>query len=524
MADQKLAILVEVINGQASATQLEGVAGATGNVGKQADESAKKTSGLMRSMKALAAGFAVYKGYQFIKSSVTETTSLAKSTAALTRLTGLDTASAAGWVTTAKERGIQSKQLNQAFISLSRSISSGAQGSKASVQAFQQLGLSAANLKVQDAHTQMSMLADSFKALPPGVDKAALAQKLFGRQAQAMLPLLNQGSAALNKQIDEMGKSSGVTNASQKSALALVKQQRALEQAMLGVKVAIGTALIPILTAASSAIRPLASGFAQLMQHSAAFRVAIYALVGALTTWLILSKALAISGLALNAAWLLIPTAIVAIGIALVMLYNKCAWFRNAVNAVFNTVKQVAVAAFGVIKSVGAVMFAPAIGAVKTFMAVAKVAIAGAKAAFQSLPAVINAITGAIKAVASVVSGVFTTAWNGAKTAVQGVATAVNAVVSAARAVTSLPGKGIGFLKSLSPFQSGGMVAPGGQLALVGEAGPEVVALPGRSQVIPNHQLGAAGGSSEIHTHVYLNDREIAHAMGDYVAGQQARR
>lgn len=56
-------------------------------------------------------------------------------------------------------------------------------------------------------------------------------------------------------------------------------------------------------------------------------------------------------------------------------------------------------------------------------------------------------------------------------------------------------GFGTNYFPPIPKFANGTNAAPGG-LALVGERGPEIVNLPRNSQVIPNHMLGAAGGSS----------------------------
>jgi len=54
-------------------------------------------------------------------------------------------------------------------------------------------------------------------------------------------------------------------------------------------------------------------------------------------------------------------------------------------------------------------------------------------------------------------------------------------------------------------------------LAWVGERGPELVAMGAGSRVFPHNQsMGMAGGGGPIHTHVYLDRREIAEAVTEY--------
>jgi len=523
MANQNLDIVVRVRGGTVASTEIRGVGKAVGSVGTETEQTTKKTSGLSKSLKGLATGFAVYKGYQWIKGAVDATTSLAKSTAGLQRITGLDTTQAAGWVSMAQERGIQSKQLNQSFISLAKNIQSAAAGSKTGKAAFAQLGLDASNLKVQDAQTQMGMLADSFKALPPGVDKASLAQKLFGRQAQAMLPILNQNAGSLNKQIDELGKSSGMNDKNAKSAINLVKQQRELEHAMMGVKVAVGTALTPVLVAATQVLTPLAAGFAKLMQTSPAFRVAIYALVGALTAMLVVSQALKLTTLELTAAWLLIPAAIAAIAVGLIYLYKHCAWFRDAVNAAFGAIKAAVVAVFNWIKANWPLLLTIMLGPIG---AAAAAIITHFGAIKKAVSAAFNWIKGAVGTVASAISSGLGGAFSAVKSVVDGVVSAVTTLFNTMNKIKSLPGKALNLLTSNIPFigghAAGGTTTQSG-VALVGEAGPELVGLPRGSTVTPNHALGGLFSGSVV-VPVYLDTRQIALALGDFTAGQQAAR
>ena len=536
MADQTLSIQVEVVGAEQGAVKIKGVSGAVKTVGDESETTAKKTSGLRNTLSGLATGFAVYKGAQFIKGAVTETTNLAKATASLQRITGMDTKTASGWVGVARERGVQSKQLNMGFISLSKQISAASSGSKASAQAFQQLGLSGAQLKAVGMPTALGLIADSFKSLPAGADKATLAQKLFGRQAQTLLPLLNQGSKGLNDQVGAMAKQQGMTGQTMKSGLELVKQQREWSATMTGIKVAIATALLPAMVALSGIIQPIASAFASAGTGGMVFRTAVLSLTAALTTFIVVMKVVNLLGKDFELSWGLIPAVLVAIGVALYLLYTKCAWFRNAVNgaiggvvAAFNWMKQAASNAFNWIKSnwpllvsiLGGPIAAAAVQIAKHWGDIKGAAVTA-----------FNAIKSAASAVGSVVGSALGGAFNTVKSAINGVVSGINAIVNAAQKVASLPSKALsvltggvsGVVSSLNPFhQHGGYMSSAGT-ALVGEHGPEMVHLPQGAHVSPFLQGGVGGGAAQIHTHVYLGPRQIALAVGDYVAGQQAAR
>lgn len=537
MADQDLNIVVDVQGAEAGASEIKGLSSAVKGVGTTTEQTAKKTSGLRSTLSGLATGFAVYKGAQFIKGAVNETTALAKATVGLQRITGMDATTAGAWVAIAKERGVQAKQLNMGFISLAKNITAATGGSKSAQTAFAALGLNAANLKVQDSRTQMSMLADSFKALPPGVDKAALAQKIFGRQAQALLPLLNQGSVALNGQVTAMAKHTGMSGQTIKDSLELAKTQREWSATMLGVKVAVATALLPVLTQLAKLIEPIAQAFAEGMRSSSAFRIAILALTPALITFIAVMKIVNFLGKDFTLSWGLIPALIVGVAIALVLMYQKVGWFRNAVNAMgqaalaaFGWVKQAAMDAYNWIKNnwpllvsiIGGPIGAVAVQVVTHWHDIKQ---AGTDA--------FNAVKSVAQGAAQVVGGAFKAAWDAVYGAIRGVVIVINQVVGAANKVASLPSKVLdligGGVSSVagglgSMFGQHGLYASHAGTAVVGEHGPEIMHVPQGTRVTPHVPSFGGGGKVQVHTHVYIGSREVALAVGDYVASQQAAR
>jgi len=86
-----------------------------------------------------------------------------------------------------------------------------------------------------------------------------------------------------------------------------------------------------------------------------------------------------------------------------------------------------------------------------------------------------------------------------------------------------------GFASKLNPFggQHGGVV-PRASRVLVGERGPEMLTLPTGAKITPLPFSGSAalagGGEAVIHTHVYVDRREIARAVGRYTSDKLARR
>src|SRR4051794_20345093 len=116
----------------------------------------------------LAALGSIAGAFSLVKSSVEEVDSLAKGTAMLARTTGMDAKVASEWVQIAKTRGVEAKQLNMGFVALARNMRAGADGTKASVDAFKELGVSQEELKRGDASEVLGDVADAFAKMPDG--------------------------------------------------------------------------------------------------------------------------------------------------------------------------------------------------------------------------------------------------------------------------------------------------------------------------------------------------------------------
>lgn len=112
------------------------------------------------------------------------------------------------------------------------------------------------------------------------------------------------------------------------------------------------------------------------------------------------------------------------------------------------------------------------------------------QSAWEAMRAVANGIWDAIQSIFNKAVGAMEqlrNIWREAQAILSAITGAVSSAQGAMRRITGgLPG-----------FQHGGVMAQGG-LAMVGEAGPEIVALPGGSRVIPNHALGSVDGGDFI--------------------------
>lgn len=102
---------------------------------------------------------------------------------------------------------ISLESLGKSVVKLSRNMSEVAGGNTtgAAAQAFKVLGISVrdASGQVKSSDTILAEVADRFASYRDGANKTALAVALFGRAGAEMIPLLNQGSAAIRAAKEE---------------------------------------------------------------------------------------------------------------------------------------------------------------------------------------------------------------------------------------------------------------------------------------------------------------------------------
>ena len=137
---------------------------------------------------------------------------------------------------------------------LSVNMESAATGNKAMGDAFKSFGISVTNSKgdLKSADDVLYSLADKFAKMPDGVQKTAMAVKVFGKAGQDMIPMLNQGSEELKRlgiEASNFGKV--VTNETAKQAEEFNDNMKRMKEAVEGASIAIGNKLIPSLASAT---------------------------------------------------------------------------------------------------------------------------------------------------------------------------------------------------------------------------------------------------------------------------------
>lgn len=141
---------------------------------------------------------------------------------------------------------------------LSRNAAEAAEGSKAQVAAFKQIGVSVKDSTgaLRPMNDLLLDVADRFSVMEDGTAKAALAQEIFGKSGMDLIPILNEGRAGILAMGDEAERLGLVM--SQEAAAAADQFDDTLTQvkaAATGLSVSIGQALLPSLTRAAEEMR-----------------------------------------------------------------------------------------------------------------------------------------------------------------------------------------------------------------------------------------------------------------------------
>ena len=236
-------------------TDLTGRFPVTGKSGKQGMGGVATGMGM-----AAGATFAAAKAFDFLKGSVNTTNELTLASLKLQTITKMDSTSAGEWVLMAKGRGLGAKQLNTAFITLSKNMSGATHGSKTQAAAFKQLGVSQDALRKGNPHQVMLQVAEGLSHVKSGADKAKLSQQLFGRGSQGLIGVMSGGRKALEASLGKYKQNAIELHKNEAAAKKLAATKRDLKNALDSVKISLGTALTPVIAAATKVL----TGFSNL--------------------------------------------------------------------------------------------------------------------------------------------------------------------------------------------------------------------------------------------------------------------
>ncbi|WP_304182031.1 phage tail tape measure protein [Leptotrichia trevisanii] len=254
-------------------------------------------------------------------------------------------------------------------------------------------------------------------------------------------------------------------------------------------------------------------------------------------------------GVALKVAFMANPVgfiiaAIVTVVVILVVLYNKCSWFRNGVNAIFRAVGNFIKQVWQGIKPVVMAVISGIAAYIRVYVAVWK-------AIFKTIGIVAKAVWNAIKAAALAlwnglksgitavgsffkstwegIKGAAIAVWNGIKSAFDAVASGLKSAISGVvkfftdkwNGLKNMVSKGLGAVGGLLGFgkNAAGTNYWSGGLTTVAERGAELIQIPGKPAFLAEHEmlLNLPRGTQ------ILNNRETKNSFRDKISGLKER-
>lgn len=158
--------------------------------------------------------------------------------------TGLGVESLAEWGFAAEQAGSDLGTLEKGFAGLSRSLFDAKRGSAEAVDALAAIGLTFHDLEGLSPEEQMEKIADGLASITDESTRGAVAQKLLGRAGRQLLPLLREGSGAIQAKRQE-ARDAGLTLTKEDTdnAAALDDALGKLRSQLKGVAIQIGAAL-----------------------------------------------------------------------------------------------------------------------------------------------------------------------------------------------------------------------------------------------------------------------------------------
>lgn len=227
------------------------------SLGGQTDSNHQSFLKLAGAVAAGEAAFAAIKNVSsdvisFFKSSLDATTNLTKETLSLQRTFGLTAEQGSGLIAVFDRFGLTSEDATKSLGIFEAHMLKAKDATKGHGGEIERLGINVegANGNLRNMNDVLLEVADKFKNDIPITERAAEAKLLFGRAGMDLIPVLIQGREgiqALTEHAQKMGiiLSQDNVDAVRKNMIA----QKDMNEAITGVKLTIGNALMPIITA-----------------------------------------------------------------------------------------------------------------------------------------------------------------------------------------------------------------------------------------------------------------------------------
>lgn len=181
----------------------------------------------------------------------------------MSKKTGVSTEILSKWGFAAEQSGSTLEGVGKGLTKLAVNMEAATSGSKTQMAAFKAAGITSKDLA--DAHGDVNKilpkLADAFAGAKDGAGKTAIAMALLGKSGTELIPMLNEGSAGL----DRMGRAAEaagrvVSQDAARSADEFNDHLAELQGSVMGISGVIGNTLIPPLTNLMVKLTPIVQG------------------------------------------------------------------------------------------------------------------------------------------------------------------------------------------------------------------------------------------------------------------------
>jgi len=202
----------------------------------------------------------------------------------LSEITGVSVENLSGLSYAAQMSGTDLDGVAKAVGRFSRFASAANDPTSAQAEKLRELGITA-----KDPKSALLQLADVFQAMPDGMDKSALAMELFGKSGLSMIPLLNNGSKAMQELIDKGTDLSGVTTEFAKQAGGLNDTLDELKAVLSGAFAESMSSVVPIILEVAKALQGNSVAADSAAESHGALKTSLEALViTAANVWYVL--------------------------------------------------------------------------------------------------------------------------------------------------------------------------------------------------------------------------------------------
>lgn len=167
--------------------------------------------------------------------------------------------------------GVETEKLSASLVKFDRMVAEATGGNKTYMQTFEDLGIkikdSAGNLR--QPNEIFEDVADIFHNTEDGIGKTALAVELFGKSGADLIPMLNDGKAGLKAFYTEAERLGlALSNEMIAKGDAFSDQLENIGEQVKGVKLQLGAALIPALSAATEKISKVIDKITKWVQEN----------------------------------------------------------------------------------------------------------------------------------------------------------------------------------------------------------------------------------------------------------------